>query len=87
MEPIPRPVDLTRPAGHASGLARMEARRLGQHDLGPERFLLGLLLEGENLAARVLVAHGLDLETVRAQVDQLIEQGHSQLRIAAPFAV
>ena len=29
MEPIPRPVDVTRPAGHASGLARMEARRLG----------------------------------------------------------
>jgi ATP-dependent Clp protease ATP-binding subunit ClpA len=75
MEPIPRAVDVTRPAGHASGLARMEARRLGHHYLGPEHLLLGLLLEGDNLAARVLVAHGLDLETVRAEVDRLIDQG------------
>jgi ATP-dependent Clp protease ATP-binding subunit ClpA len=75
MEPIPRSVDATRPAGHASALARMEARRLGHHYLGGEHLLLGLLLEGDNLAARVLVAHGLDLETVRAEVDRLIAQG------------
>jgi ATP-dependent Clp protease ATP-binding subunit ClpA len=75
MEPIPRSVDLTRPARLASGLARMEARRLGHHYLGAEHLLLGLLLEGDNLAARVLVAHGLDVETVRAGVDQLIAQG------------
>jgi ATP-dependent Clp protease ATP-binding subunit ClpA len=75
MEPIARPVDVTRPAGHASGLARMEARRLGHHYLGPEHLLVGLLLEGDNVAARVLVAHGLDLETVRAEVDRLIDRG------------
>ena len=75
MEPIPRGVDVTRPAGHASGLARMEARRLGQQYLGAEHLLLGLLLQGDNLAARVLIAHGLDLETVRAGVDRLIAQG------------
>jgi hypothetical protein len=51
----------------------MEARRLGHHYLGVEHLLLGLLLEGDNLAARVLVAHGLDLETVRAEVDRLID--------------
>src|SRR4029453_15785066 len=75
MEPISRPVDVTRAAGHASGLAQMEARRLGHHYLGPEHLLVGLLLEGDNLAARVLVAHGLDLESVRAEVDRLIGQG------------
>jgi ATP-dependent Clp protease ATP-binding subunit ClpA len=75
MEPIPRSVDVAGPAGHASGLARMEARRLGHHYLGPEHLLLGLLMHGDNLAARVLVAHGLDLETVRAEVDRLIDQG------------
>jgi ATP-dependent Clp protease ATP-binding subunit ClpA len=53
----------------------MEARQLGHHYLGVEHLLLGLLLEGDNLAARVLVAHGLDLETVRAEVDRLIDQG------------
>jgi ATP-dependent Clp protease ATP-binding subunit ClpA len=53
----------------------MEARRLGHHYLGPEHLLAGLLLEGDNLAARVLVAHGLDLETVQTEVDRLIDQG------------
>jgi ATP-dependent Clp protease ATP-binding subunit ClpA len=53
----------------------MEARRLGHHYLAAEHLLLGLLLQGDNLAAHVLVAHGLDLETARAEVDQLIAQG------------
>jgi ATP-dependent Clp protease ATP-binding subunit ClpA len=75
MEPIPRAVDVTRPAGTASGLARMEARRLGHQYLGPEHLLAGLLAEGDNLAARVLVANGLDLDTVRAGIDRLVAQG------------
>jgi ATP-dependent Clp protease ATP-binding subunit ClpA len=75
MKPIPRAVSATRAGGHASGLARMEARRLGHHYLGGEHLLLGILVHGDNLAARVLVAHGLDLETVRAEVDRLIDQG------------
>jgi ATP-dependent Clp protease ATP-binding subunit ClpA len=53
----------------------MEARRLGHHYLGPEHLLVGLLVEGDNLAARVLVANGLDLDTVRAGIDRLIAQG------------
>jgi hypothetical protein len=53
----------------------MEARRLGHHYLGAEHLLLGILLHGDNLAARVLVAHSLDLATVRAEVDRLIDQG------------
>jgi ATP-dependent Clp protease ATP-binding subunit ClpA len=75
VEPIPREVDVTEPAGRVSGLARMEARRLGHHYFGPEHLLLGLLLHGDNLAARVLIAHGLNLEAVRAEVGQLIDQG------------
>jgi hypothetical protein len=43
MEPISRPVEVTRPAARASGLARMEARRLGHHYLGPEHLLDALL--------------------------------------------
>jgi hypothetical protein len=75
MEPITRSVYATRPAARASGLARIEARRLGHHYLGAEHLLLGLLLHGDNLAAQVLVAHGLDLDAVRAEVDRLIHQG------------
>jgi ATP-dependent Clp protease ATP-binding subunit ClpA len=75
MEPILRPVDVTRSAARVSGLAQQEAERLRHHYLGSEHLLLGLLLEGDNLAARVLVAHGLDLEVVRAGVDRMISQG------------
>jgi len=53
----------------------MEARRLGHHYLGAEHLLLGLLVQGDNLAARVLIAHGLDLQAARAGVDELIAQG------------
>jgi ATP-dependent Clp protease ATP-binding subunit ClpA len=53
----------------------MEARRLGHHYLGPEHLLLGLLLHGDNRAARVLIAHGLDLQAARAEADRLIDQG------------
>ena len=48
MEPIPRAVQVTRPAGHAFGLAQMEARRLGHHYLGPEHLLLGLLQDAQD---------------------------------------
>jgi ATP-dependent Clp protease ATP-binding subunit ClpA len=75
MEPIPRAVDATRSTGTVSAMAQMEARRLQHRYLGPEHLLLGLLVHGDNLAARVLRASGLDLETVRAEVDRLIAQG------------
>jgi ATP-dependent Clp protease ATP-binding subunit ClpA len=74
-EPIPRAVDATRATGTVSAMAQMEARRLQHHYLGPEHLLLGLLVHGDNLAARVLRANGLDLDTVRAEVDRLIAQG------------
>jgi Clp amino terminal domain, pathogenicity island component len=74
-DPIPRRVDVTKPAGRATTMGRWEASRLHHPYVGPEHLLLGLLRQGDNPAARVLVAHGLDLETVRAEVDRLIAQG------------
>ncbi len=68
-------VAFTEAAGHVSALAQQEARRLRHHYLGAEHLLVGLLLEGDNLAARVLRAHGLDLATVRGGVDRLVAQG------------
>jgi hypothetical protein len=70
-DPIPRAVDVTRPAGLAYTMGRWEASRLHH----PEHLLLGLLRQGDNPAAEVLVAHGLDLETVRAEIERLIAQG------------
>lgn len=74
-EPIPRAVDITEPAGLAITMARWEANRLHHAYQGPEHLLLGLLRQGDNLAARVLVAHGLDLEIARTEIDRLIAQG------------
>jgi ATP-dependent Clp protease ATP-binding subunit ClpA len=70
-----RTVYFTEPAKRASVMALWEVRRLHHAYRGPEHYLLGLLRQGDSLAARVLVAHGLDLETARAEVERLIAQG------------
>jgi Clp amino terminal domain, pathogenicity island component len=80
MEQSPGRINATRPMGRVSVLAQWEAGRLWHAYLGPEHLLLGLLVQGDNLAARALRAHGLDLETVRAEVDHLIARG----RLPAP---
>jgi hypothetical protein len=74
-EPLPRSVAIAESAGLAYTMGRWEASRLHHRYLGPEHLLLGLLRQGDNPAARILVAHGLDLETVRAEVERLIAQG------------
>src|SRR5574341_300105 len=57
-------------------LALDEARWLGHNYIGTEHLLLGLIREGEGVAARVLEAMGADLERVRAQVVYLLgEEG------------
>ncbi|KPJ50663.1 hypothetical protein AMJ40_02195 [candidate division TA06 bacterium DG_26] len=57
------------------GLAREEARRL-QHDyIGTEHILLGLLREGEGVAAMVLANLGLELDTVREAVEESVAMG------------
>ncbi len=55
-------------------LAVDEARRLGHSYVGTEHLLLGLIREGEGVAARVLQNLGADLEKVRSQVVQLLGQ-------------
>lgn len=53
-------------------LAMDEARALNHNYIGTEHLLLGLLREGEGVAAQVLVNLGLDLEKVRFEVMQLL---------------
>ncbi len=53
-------------------LALAEARELGHNYLGTEHILLGLIREGEGVAARVLENMGADLDKVRKQVIQLL---------------
>ena len=57
-------------------LALDEARRLGHNYIGTEHLLLGLIREGEGVAARVLEAMGADLERVRSKIVNLLgEEG------------
>jgi len=53
-------------------LSLREARQLGHHYIGTEHILLGLIQEGEGVAAQVLVKLGADLNRVRQQVIQLL---------------
>ena len=53
-------------------LAQDEARRLDHNYIGTEHLLLGLIRQGDGVAAQVLVKLGADLNRVRQQVIQLI---------------
>jgi ATP-dependent Clp protease ATP-binding subunit ClpA len=64
----------TQAAHRVVELAEEEAARLGHRYLGPEHVLLGLVRAGDSRAARVLQAHGLDLEAVRVEVGRLVDQ-------------
>ncbi len=57
-------------------LAQEEARRLDHDYLGTEHLLLGLLREGEGIAARSLSALGVELSAVRAAVEQTVGRGN-----------
>jgi hypothetical protein len=72
--PRSKPVTLAEQAQEATHLAQLEAERLQHRYLGPEHLLLALLRQ-DSAAARLLRAHGLDLEHTRADADRLIAQG------------
>ncbi|HXZ99309.1 MAG TPA: Clp protease N-terminal domain-containing protein [Candidatus Binatia bacterium] len=61
-------------------IAFEEARRMGKNYVGTEHLLLGLLIEGEGIAAHVLQDLGATLETVRAELGRLL--GESALEAA-----
>ena len=54
-------------------LSLREALQLGHNYIGTEHILLGLIREGEGVAAQVLVKLGADLNRVRLQVNQLLQ--------------
>jgi ATP-dependent Clp protease ATP-binding subunit ClpA len=55
-------------------LAREEAVRLNHYSIGTEHILLGLIREDEGTAARALASLGLDLETARQHVEEIVGQ-------------
>ena len=66
-------------------LAQEEARLLNHNYIGTEHILLGLIHEGEGVAARALESMGINLEAVRHQVVEIIGQGSQAPSGHIPF--
>jgi ATP-dependent Clp protease ATP-binding subunit ClpC len=66
-------------------LAQEEARMLNHAHIGTEHLLLGLVHEGQGVAARALEALGISLEAVRREVEEIIGQGERPLSGHIPF--
>jgi ATP-dependent Clp protease ATP-binding subunit ClpC len=61
-----------------------EARRMGHNYVGTEHLLLGLLIEGEGIAAHVLEDLGANLEKVRAEIERLLHDSATEEAEPAP---
>jgi len=67
-------------------LAKEEARRFNHDYIGTEHLLLGLIREGEGVAAAVLQKMGLGLESIRLEVEKLVQPGPAtQMQGDVPF--
>ena len=66
-------------------LAQEEARLLDHDYIGTEHLLLGLAAEEEGVAARALAQLGIDLETVRREVEEVVGRGHTTPSGHIPF--
>ncbi len=66
-------------------LAQEEARLLHHNFIGTEHILLGLLHEGEGVAARALASLDISLETAREKVVETIGPGHASTVGSPPF--
>src|SRR5438128_2969250 len=59
--------------------AQEEAARLGENYVGTEHILLGLVREGDNVAARILDRLGVPLGRIRAEIERQVTRGHGNL--------
>ncbi|WP_405372163.1 MULTISPECIES: ATP-dependent Clp protease ATP-binding subunit [unclassified Microbacterium] len=66
-------------------LAQEEAKMLNHNYIGTEHILLGLIHEGEGVAAKALESLGISLDAVREQVQDIIGQGQQQPTGHIPF--
>ncbi|SDL70109.1 ATP-dependent Clp protease ATP-binding subunit ClpC, partial [Arthrobacter sp. ov407] len=66
-------------------LAQEEARMLNHNYIGTEHILLGLIHEGEGVAAKALESLGISLDGVREQVQEIIGQGQQAPSGHIPF--
>ena len=76
----PGEIGLTPRAKKVIELAVDEARRLNHHYIGTEHVLIGLMREGEGVAAGVLESLGVTLDRVRAETSRILSQSVGQER-------
>src|SRR4028118_2425569 len=76
---------LTDTAAKVSSLAQEEARRLGHNFVGTEQILLGLIGEGNGVAAKVLSSLGVTLKDAREEVEKIIGRGSGFVAVEIPF--
>lgn len=76
-KPIEGKLGFTPRSKKVLNLALDEARQLGHNYIGTEHLLLGLIREGEGVAARVLKELGADLDVIRRAVINLLGGGQS----------
>ncbi|MBI2171779.1 MAG: ATP-dependent Clp protease ATP-binding subunit [Chloroflexi bacterium] len=76
--PAPGEIGLTPRAKKVIELAVDEARRLNHHYIGTEHLLIGLMREGEGVAAGVLESLGVSLEKVRTETNRILSQNVAQ---------
>jgi ATP-dependent Clp protease ATP-binding subunit ClpA len=72
-------------ARRAVVLAQHEARRLNHNFIGTEHLLLGLIAEGDGVAAEALESLGISLAAVRQQVEEVVGQGQVAPSEHIPF--
>src|SRR3981081_2869200 len=73
--------DFTPRAQQVLALDRKEAERFNHNNVGTEHLLLGLIKLGQGVAVNVLQRMGLDLQTVRLEVEKLVGTGPDQKMI------
>ena len=66
-------------------LAQEEARALQHNYIGTEHLLLGLIREGEGVAAKALASKGVELDATRKQVEEMIGKGNASSNAHIPF--
>lgn len=76
--PVASDIGLTRRAKKVVELAVDEARRLNHRYIGTEHILIGLIREGEGIAARVLESMGVNLERVRNAITHVTYVGRTE---------
>ena len=72
-------------ARHVVVLAEEEARLLNHNWIGTEHLLLGLIRQGDSVAARALESLGISLQAVRQEVEEIIGQGEQVPSEEIPF--